>query len=226
MFEALLTQGGLLRDAARVLVTHGLQYVTRADEVVVMDGGRIVERGVYADLIRADGSVMASLARTFTAEATKAVRKDDIVVVADVPTGVPSTREPNAVALASTVSARMQGALVGHPVLIPASKPEPVKDGGGKPATAGRIVRDEDRARGTVPLAVYALYVAGIGGRWAGAGVILFTAAVAGAQIATSAWLAEWADQAGTTAGVYVCVYVCVCVRVCMCVSLDAALVV
>jgi ABC-type bacteriocin/lantibiotic exporter with double-glycine peptidase domain len=34
----------LLAGKTRVLVTHGLQYITHADQIFVMDGGRIVEQ--------------------------------------------------------------------------------------------------------------------------------------------------------------------------------------
>ena len=35
---------GILRDKTRILVTHGVQYVTHADTVVVMQNGTIAER--------------------------------------------------------------------------------------------------------------------------------------------------------------------------------------
>lgn len=43
---------GVLRDKTRILVTHGVQYVTHADAVVVMQNGTIAERvSVYKDFL-------------------------------------------------------------------------------------------------------------------------------------------------------------------------------
>ncbi|GAA5898535.1 hypothetical protein JCM6882_007809 [Rhodosporidiobolus microsporus] len=47
---------GMLGDRTRILVTHAVQYLPQADLVLVMENGRIVERGHYKELIAANGS--------------------------------------------------------------------------------------------------------------------------------------------------------------------------
>ncbi|KAK3285585.1 hypothetical protein CYMTET_6817 [Cymbomonas tetramitiformis] len=49
LFEQVLQ--GELRSKTRVLVTNALQFLSHADQVVVMDKGRICEKGTYTDLM-------------------------------------------------------------------------------------------------------------------------------------------------------------------------------
>lgn len=45
----------LTSDQTRLLVTHAVTFLPRVDEVVVMEGGRVVEKGSYADLVAKQG---------------------------------------------------------------------------------------------------------------------------------------------------------------------------
>ncbi|HRH74840.1 MAG TPA: ABC transporter transmembrane domain-containing protein [Zoogloea sp.] len=53
---------GLMRQRTTVVIAHRLATVQKADRIVVMDGGRIVQQGSHADLIAEDG-LYARLAR-------------------------------------------------------------------------------------------------------------------------------------------------------------------
>jgi putative ABC transport system ATP-binding protein len=50
-----------------VTIAHRLSTAETADEVLVFDAGRLVERGRHADLVRADG-VYAALHRSWAAQ--------------------------------------------------------------------------------------------------------------------------------------------------------------
>ncbi|MEO2004127.1 MAG: ATP-binding cassette domain-containing protein, partial [Candidatus Poribacteria bacterium] len=52
----------LMRDRTTFVIAHRLSTVLHADVILVMDDGRIVERGTHADLLRAGGTYAALFA--------------------------------------------------------------------------------------------------------------------------------------------------------------------
>ncbi|KAG0085747.1 Multidrug resistance-associated protein 1 [Podila epicladia] len=52
LWEHLIGPTGLLKDKARVLVTHGMNHLKEADQIVVLKGGAIAEQGHYSDLMQ------------------------------------------------------------------------------------------------------------------------------------------------------------------------------
>jgi len=58
--------GRLLRGKTALLIAHRLTTVYRADRILVLDSGRIVQEGKHADLVRRDG-VYRRLVGAYTA---------------------------------------------------------------------------------------------------------------------------------------------------------------
>uniref|UniRef100_F1KS39 Multidrug resistance-associated protein 1 n=1 Tax=Ascaris suum TaxID=6253 RepID=F1KS39_ASCSU len=51
IFKKVIGPNGLLKHKTRILVTHGLTYLTKADAIVVMHDGKIVDTGKFAYLM-------------------------------------------------------------------------------------------------------------------------------------------------------------------------------
>ncbi|CAE6373370.1 unnamed protein product [Rhizoctonia solani] len=66
---------GPLSDKTRILVTHQLHVLPYVDEVILMDNGRILERGTYSDLVAAGGSFSQLVAEYGISEQAES-RKD------------------------------------------------------------------------------------------------------------------------------------------------------
>jgi ATP-binding cassette, subfamily B, bacterial len=69
------TLDAVTRGRTTVAIAHRLSTAQGADEVIVFDRGRVVQRGPHADLVAEDGSVYAQLFSSWleqTREATPA----------------------------------------------------------------------------------------------------------------------------------------------------------
>ncbi|XP_042250798.1 multidrug resistance-associated protein 1-like isoform X4 [Thunnus maccoyii] len=65
IFDRVIGPKGLLKDKTRLLVTHGLSFLTKADLVLVMEGGQISEMGSFMELMDRKGA-FAHLIHTFS----------------------------------------------------------------------------------------------------------------------------------------------------------------
>jgi ATP-binding cassette subfamily C (CFTR/MRP) protein 1 len=216
---------GLLASSTRVLVTHQLQHLPLADEVLVLRGGRVAARGPYAAL-RAAGVDFGEIARA--AEGGEGggekegggggggCAENGAAEEAAAPDTAAPLLEPlpdDAPALAGAALGLLADAL---PAEGPASDAgsEPASDEDVSPSAAAlkpppaaqraqhpqhaQLTRAEGRAEGRVDRGVYTRYFRAYGpGLWVPLIVLVLAAVERGLQAGQSWWLAVW-SEAGT----------------------------
>ncbi|CAG2203752.1 ABCC3 [Mytilus edulis] len=55
LFKKVIGPEGMLRHKTRILVTHGVHWLPKVDDIIVMDNGRISERGTFQQLLQHNG---------------------------------------------------------------------------------------------------------------------------------------------------------------------------
>jgi len=70
--EAILS---VLKDKTRILVTHALHVLPKADLIVVLEGGRIVERGTFDELMK-NGANFSRFAKEFGMEGYEGAKEE------------------------------------------------------------------------------------------------------------------------------------------------------
>ena len=94
IFEHVLGKNGMLKKAARILVTHGLHHLTPYPDIdlIVMKNGKIAERGKMEKLRASQDSLFGSLLRQCSKEEKKAKVEQEQVALLE--PGSPPAFEP------------------------------------------------------------------------------------------------------------------------------------
>lgn len=199
---------GLLAHRTRVLVTHGLQYIPTADQIVVMSGGRVAEAGTYAELVsESNGPLLCSLVETYRVEATERVRTAQDEATASAEASEPATpvahsdAAPGDDVADSGVDGDLEAQAEAETPLITAAHEQSgaAKAGAGGGVFAaiaglalGRQTTTETRTRGTVRAAVYGAYIRALGGKAVTFSLIFLFAAFTASSLGANAYLSVW----------------------------------
>jgi len=187
----------LLKGATRVVVTHALQYVSRADYVLVMHEGAVVERGTWRELVEERrGTRLVSMLETLrgdTAALAAATAAGDAGgggggggAAGGAAAGT-AIKPPPPAAAAATGVASLGSPCAAAP--LPAGSP-PASD-----AASGKQTVREARQRGRLQQSVFMTYVNAIGGRAVAGIILLGFAATQATSLGSSAWLSLWSSS-------------------------------
>lgn len=158
----------LLKNKPRILVTHQLQYLKAADQIVVLKEGHMVAKGTYTELQRS-GVDFASL-----------LKKDEEEEQQQQP-------PPDDLARSRTLSQ--------NSVLSQDSSAQSVKDGDHLAAEPVQTVAEESRAQGTIGVSLYVKYLRAGANIMVLLFVILINILAQVAYIMQDWWLAYWSDE-------------------------------
>ncbi|KAM9396344.1 ATP-binding cassette sub-family C member 4-like isoform 1-T1 [Salvelinus alpinus] len=161
---------GILKNKPRILVTHQLQYLQAADQILVLKEGHMVARGTYSELQRSGVDFTSLLKRE--EEGPQA------------PGAETESRSPRSRTLS-------QNSVVSHTSSI-----RSVKDGTEQlPAEPVQTVVEESRSEGTIGVSLYVKYLKAGANILVLIGVVLLQFLAQAAYILQDWWLAYWAGE-------------------------------
>ncbi|XP_052795048.1 ATP-binding cassette sub-family C member 5-like [Mya arenaria] len=163
-----------------ILVTHQLQYLKDCDEVVVMEGGDIAEKGQHIELIN-NGGLYTDMFRIF--DSTSMSPRKAIGLGDGEP--APSKKEP-----LKERSVKTENGTAAPPL----SKSNGILK---KKKGKGKLVLAEEAGIGEIGFSTYHSYIKAAGGWLTTVAVILMYFITSGSLTFTDWWLSEWIDSLG-----------------------------
>ncbi|KAJ2802822.1 hypothetical protein H4R21_002273, partial [Coemansia helicoidea] len=202
IFTNVLGPQGLLKTRARILVTNAVQYLNSADNIVMLAGGAVVDRGSFADCMARQGEVYEFIHRFIDDGQTPGASNDASNAASDAefyedqeaPTEQEVVLSPQTVEIRRRSTKQTIGrASIGmaHDVHTRLQQQQRKRLA---PADAGRTMTDEVSRQGSVEWSTYQTYVRACGGRnMAMFGAALFAASVS--NVCANMWLKHWASS-------------------------------
>ncbi|XP_031714239.1 multidrug resistance-associated protein 4-like [Anarrhichthys ocellatus] len=166
---------GLLRKKPRILVTHQLQYLKAADQIVVLKQGQMVARGTYSEL-QGSGLEFTCLLKE---EESQEEERQDVTPISGTVSRFPHTLSDNSMSSLSSLSSSRYS-------LIEGAEP---------PAVVVQSTEEESRSEGNVGLRMYVKYFRA-GANFLVLSVLILLNALAHITfVLQDWWLACWASQ-------------------------------
>uniref|UniRef100_A0A4X2LYS7 ATP binding cassette subfamily C member 3 n=1 Tax=Vombatus ursinus TaxID=29139 RepID=A0A4X2LYS7_VOMUR len=178
IFDHVIGPGGVLGGKTRILVTHGVSFLSQADLIIVLGDGRVSEAGSFSALLQQEGA-FAEFLRNY-------VPDDDNFQEEDSATGI--SLYTNAICLRIPLSLVSYG-LLSH-LLLTANK---YKDNKYK-VIKYNLIWEGGRILGPVKLSVFWAYAKAVGLCISVTVCFLYTCQSA-AAIGANIWLSDWTNE-------------------------------
>uniref|UniRef100_UPI0037E8C348 multidrug resistance-associated protein 1-like n=1 Tax=Semicossyphus pulcher TaxID=241346 RepID=UPI0037E8C348 len=179
IFDRVIGPRGLLKDKTRVLVTHGLSFLSKVDLVLVMDQGQISEMGSYMQLMERKGA-FAKFIHTFSGN-----QRRESVGVKD----KGSRKSMSRLSMTDFSIDLSQEQLISASVQMMEAIDQDLDN-----EDAGRLTEADKAHTGRVKLQVYTQYFRTVGLTFIMT-IVFLCAFQQAASLAYSYWLSLWADE-------------------------------
>lgn len=206
IFDHVIGPEGILKNKARVLVTHGISYLPRIDHVVMLRDGQVALSGTYADLM-SQKSELYALINDFGNQANKSNAEDDgsyegtieieeeLIPQSDTASIELIPREEDAALrhrrqrMNSDSSSIMSAKTLRRASLVSLNKYGKAKNGENE-----RLITVEESAKGSVTWDVYKQYAKSCS-TYGVIAVLLLLVLAQLASVGTNLWLKYWSSQ-------------------------------
>ncbi|KAJ1735865.1 hypothetical protein LPJ61_000309 [Coemansia biformis] len=201
IFTRVLGPQGLLKSRARILITNAVQYLSSANNIVMIRDGAIVDSGTFAECMSKQGDVFEFIHKFVEEGLSTGSSNDNSNSASDAeyyeddeaageqmnpvsPPGVEIRRKSTK----QTLGRASVGMI--HEARAHRNK----RAARGAPVDTGRTMTDEVSRQGSVEWGIYATYVRACGGRnMAVFGMALLAASVS--NVCANMWLKHWASS-------------------------------
>ncbi|KAL8585023.1 hypothetical protein ACOMHN_043659 [Nucella lapillus] len=226
IFDNVIGPQGMMQGKTRILVTHGIGFLSQVDKIVVLKEGVISEVGSFSQLMDHNGAFAEFLRNYLTDEMgveegsgdptdqEVLSLRDDIIsqLSSSERTGAGASLLQNQI---SRLSERVQSAsdVRGSQTSLTASNKDLAKKGdkgmdkageedgkkedGKPPQEKDKLIQDESVQTGRVKFSVFMAYLRAVGALLSFL-IVLFYVLYNAASIYSNVWLSEWSDDART----------------------------
>ena len=202
LFDQVIGPQGLLKHKTRVLVTHSVHFLPHVEEILVMRGGKISERGSYKQLLERKGAFSEFLIEHLSEDQCEEKQEvmehlEEVYGKTTLRKRMRKGRSSNATSSSPsclTVLAKMQQSS-GSDVGDWAVDRSAIEGEGGRGDPGRKLIQAEEVETGGVKRTVYRYYLSSIG-VWTSLFILLVFLAYEGCTVGSSLWLAKWSDDA------------------------------
>uniref|UniRef100_A0A4X2LSV0 ATP binding cassette subfamily C member 3 n=1 Tax=Vombatus ursinus TaxID=29139 RepID=A0A4X2LSV0_VOMUR len=201
IFDHVIGPGGVLGGKTRILVTHGVSFLSQADLIIVLGDGRVSEAGSFSALLQQEGA-FAEFLRNYVPDDDNFQEEDSEILLmedtlsnhTDLTDNEPVTNEVRKQFMRQLSTLSSEGEGPGRPSTRRRVGPVEKKKTLESAVTRGELIQAETAEMGTVKLSVFWAYAKAVGLCISVTVCFLYTCQSA-AAIGANIWLSDWTNE-------------------------------